>query len=613
MTPVEKGGSNGVKPKSSMLLLVPAVAALFWLLSAEHTVRRFATTYIEVPVWRTTAEPSSLAHSNEVATLLRSALSDRTPVVIRGGVSHWPAVTAWAKDFEQTIMRCAPPGHRLDLQMTTVEQDGGRAGFVAAPIGVFAQWMREMEAGGVATATNATKPRLYLSEMESFNDLCPEAPEFMQDMADMQPFREVLPCGSMFPGSWIPYVDAISEFIGTNLDELTQKEIYPTLWWGPRGTRTGLHYDIEKHNLLGQVRGQKKVTLISPDQSAGVYPSSVWDKSAVASKVDLWSPNLTKFPAFGSVRPVHVTILPGDLLYVPEDWWHAVESLEESISISIRVQRTTWREIFHEGLDMLHEVGLWPLPGWLGGEAAGCTCHGHTIKVDNVGQINELRLGRSAHENERAVNAVRGKQALEAASAYATAHAEAEAGLGVGPEEEIFSQRRSCPLFQQVGCVSDSLEKAFEQGLDLDFVEKADSESIWMCCCPKPYGNCAQSARHTGCDAALHRHLAAFDADSDRVEIQKAVQRVRGDLLKEHTNCSQSFGPMEPIASGLGVGVRHERSDIMCEAMNWLWEELGMGDKETFKKSKCPIPMKPRADGSARKGQLAHDVHHVEL
>ena len=50
----------------------------------------------------------------------------------------------------------------------------------------------------------------------------------------------------------------------------------------------------------------------------------------------------------------------------------------------------------------------------------------------------------------------------------------------------IFSpeERRSCPLFQQIGCVSDVLEKACEPDETPDFVEKTGLESIWMCCCP---------------------------------------------------------------------------------------------------------------------------------
>jgi hypothetical protein len=123
-------------------------------------------------------------------------------------------------------------------------------------------------------------------------------------------------------------------------------------------------------------------------------------------------------------------------------------------------------------------------------------------------------------------------------------------------DQMIFSpeERRSCPLFQQIGCVSDVLEKACEPDEDAGFVEKTGVESIWMCCCPMPYMKCARSARHAGCDAALKKYVEPLNRNSDGAEIRKAVQRVRGDLLKEHENCGKFYAPMEPLFS---TGTRH--------------------------------------------------------
>ena len=371
---------------TAAILVAAAVAAgacviALWPTS-HHTTRSFES-FREVPVWHATAAPGSSAHARNVAQLVEQALELQTPVIVRGGVSHWLAVEDWTADtLAQKLLQCAP-GTKLQLQTTVVEQDDGRGAYAEVPVRIFAEWLRaEAETHGAAGGISAT-PRFYLSEMEDIDELCPE---LLQDLSYLIPFDEVLPWGA-----FIPYADDISNWFGHDISELTglYAPFYPVLWWGPAGTRTGLHYDIEKHNLLGQVRGKKNVTFISPDQSARLYPSTIWDNSAVLSKVDMWAPDMPQYPKYALAAHTHVTIRPGDLLIIPQDWWHAVESLEEAISVSIRVDRTTWREILYEGLDLLHDVGLWPLPQLLGGDGAGCTCHRESITVESVEEMRE--------------------------------------------------------------------------------------------------------------------------------------------------------------------------------------------------------------------------------
>ena len=64
--------------------------------------------------------------------------------------------------------------------------------------------------------------------------------------------------------------------------------------------------------------------------------------------------------------------------------------------------------------------------------------------------------------------------------------------------------RRSCPHFQHIGCISDVLEKACENEFTLDALE---TESVWMCCCPRPYQPCSLADRDSTCDKALHKFL----------------------------------------------------------------------------------------------------------
>jgi ribosomal protein L16 Arg81 hydroxylase len=100
------------------------------------------------------------------------------------------------------------------------------------------------------------------------------------------------------------------------------------LWFGPAGTVTKLHHDL-MNILFHQVDGWKQFILISPlatdclSNSVGVY-----------SDVDPQAPNLSRFPRYEGVRPLQVSVGPGDALFVPVGWWHHVTALETSISVS---------------------------------------------------------------------------------------------------------------------------------------------------------------------------------------------------------------------------------------------------------------------------------------
>ncbi|CAF0854545.1 unnamed protein product [Brachionus calyciflorus] len=119
-----------------------------------------------------------------------------------------------------------------------------------------------------------------------------------------------------------------------------------TLWIGSKGAYTPCHYDTYGYNLVYQIHGVKRWILFSPLDSACMYPTRVpFEESTVYTQVNIKNPDLKKFKNFNKVKVYVVELSPGDVLYVPHNWWHYVESLSDSISIN------TWVEI--EGVDDL--------------------------------------------------------------------------------------------------------------------------------------------------------------------------------------------------------------------------------------------------------------------
>jgi ribosomal protein L16 Arg81 hydroxylase len=100
------------------------------------------------------------------------------------------------------------------------------------------------------------------------------------------------------------------------------------LWFGPRGTVTPLHHDA-MNVLFNQVVGRKRFQLISPLESPYLYNSV-----SVYSDVDILEPDIVRFPLFAHAHPIELVLEPGETLFVPVGWWHHVESLDLSISVS---------------------------------------------------------------------------------------------------------------------------------------------------------------------------------------------------------------------------------------------------------------------------------------
>ena len=330
-------------------------------------------------------DPVQLAdHNALLARALGQAFDARTPVLLQGAVRHWHALTEWSTDkFPQLLDTCAPRAH-VSLHTSVIEQDSGKGVYANVPLRVFAQWLREVErnvSNGLPDDTDNVP--FYLSEFEDFDELCPAA---MEHLAMLQPFMSILPWGPMLP-------DFVLDIFDWDWEDLNDwwlfAPIYPVLWWGPKGTRTGLHRDIEQYNLLGQVRGQKNVSFLAPSQENYLYPSTMWDRSAVVSQIDMWAPNLQRFPNFAKSQSASVLVQPGDMLIIPSGWWHAVEALSPSLSVSIRVDRTSWAEIFAEMFDILHQFGVWPLNGW-STEAPACTCHRSSVNLDTIEALREV-------------------------------------------------------------------------------------------------------------------------------------------------------------------------------------------------------------------------------
>jgi hypothetical protein len=104
-----------------------------------------------------------------------------------------------------------------------------------------------------------------------------------------------------------------------------------SLWLGNR-TRTAAHWDLPQ-NLACVVAGRRRFTLFPIEQIKNLYigPLEFTLAGQPISLVDVDAPDFAIYPRFAAALEAAQTaeLRPGDALYLPSLWWHAVASLDE--------------------------------------------------------------------------------------------------------------------------------------------------------------------------------------------------------------------------------------------------------------------------------------------
>lgn len=109
----------------------------------------------------------------------------------------------------------------------------------------------------------------------------------------------------------------------------------PRFWVGTGGQRVPLHNDPDR-NLLVLLAGRKRVLLLPPERLPDVYPAPS-DKETLSSLViDAFDPDLARYPRFerALAHARVVDLAPGDALYLPPLWWHAVASTGLNVAVN---------------------------------------------------------------------------------------------------------------------------------------------------------------------------------------------------------------------------------------------------------------------------------------
>ncbi len=109
----------------------------------------------------------------------------------------------------------------------------------------------------------------------------------------------------------------------------------PMLFFGGKDSYTFMHYDIDLANIFHfHFHGKKEVILF--DQSQNDYLYKVPHSLITREDIDFTNPDYKKFPALKKAEGYFANLEHGNVLYMPEGYWHYMRYITPGFSMSLR-------------------------------------------------------------------------------------------------------------------------------------------------------------------------------------------------------------------------------------------------------------------------------------
>ncbi len=232
------------------------------------------------------------------------------PVVITNATQSWAARSKWTFEYLKAAYGSdfvsAPLGLMSDVTKLT-------------KLGAFIDYVERPEAGLKGFWVNRKDGRPLREEPAS-----QQLPHYLFSWRGFQRLPELYDDIFPPPGFIEDWQLALTAEVREAFEAACGRE-YFSIFIGPEGALSRLHQDFwQTHAYLAQIKGRKKCFLFPPGDRECLY----------AGQVDPEAPDLERFKNFAHATMHECVIEPGDLLYIPPNWWHQVRSLEKSITVS---------------------------------------------------------------------------------------------------------------------------------------------------------------------------------------------------------------------------------------------------------------------------------------
>ena len=217
---------------------------------------------------------------------LKNYLKPQKPVIIKNYVSEWPAITKWNLDY---IAKVAGDKTVPLYDNRPVRHDEG-----------FNQAHAEMKMSEYIDLLK-TEPTMYRIFLWN---ILKEIPSLQNDFE--------------YPDFGIKLMKGL-----------------PMLFFGGKDSYTFMHYDIDLANIFHfHFHGKKEVLLF--DQNQNKYLYKVPHSLIVREDIDFTNPDYEKWPALKKAAGYKGNLEHGNVLYIPEGYWHHMRYITPGFSMSLR-------------------------------------------------------------------------------------------------------------------------------------------------------------------------------------------------------------------------------------------------------------------------------------
>ncbi|MET7394190.1 cupin-like domain-containing protein [Dactylosporangium sp. NPDC005572] len=277
-------------------------------------------------------------HNPSPEEFTRKYVYKRKPAIITGLMDSWPAMERWSLDYFRKHfgdMDIHANIQRLDDQLIL-----GHVGKFKSM--KFTDLLDLIEHSTEENRAHYLRAYPVHRMIEHYPELADDydLPDLVPNWADIR-----------YPAQWKGKTRNPAKMVGlwlakTFLNRGSNKpaersavssRVAAVMFVGSKGTVTPFHSDgMQTAAYLNQVVGRKRCYFVSPDQYECLYPRAFRRQFGMA-QVDYRFPDLARRPKFRDVVVEETILYPGETLYVPSGYWHAIEAMDASISYSHQI------------------------------------------------------------------------------------------------------------------------------------------------------------------------------------------------------------------------------------------------------------------------------------